>query len=629
LKQHSSTSNEKSVRAPRGERRGRPRRPPNLAPKAARFGESPRNPEEEMSMNKWMAPAKKATTLAVAVSMAFAATGCASVASRNAKDEYTSAQTVGREQAQAAYKARPDSPLFSESNGFWVDKHPLPLQTDEEVAQSQLPPIFKSEMGMNVQQRTSLNEVFARAGSVTGVRFSIAPDAYEIGTGFILSQQAGQSAQRAAPVVTSGARSVGGANGSKNSAESADIQISDLVYKGTLAGMLDQIAAKTDLSWRWDGERVVFYRYATKTFRISALQGSIDSKSVVSTTSQASQQSQSSGSSSPTSGVGGQSTSTQDTTVEVASAIWAEIDKALQGQLTAHGKLALMPSAGTITVTDTPQTLRAIGSYIDELNHSLSKQVMFNVDVYNVEISDADNYGVDWNVVWQSLSNKYKFGFSTFANGTAVNTGSSSSIPGGAGAISGGVVSSANGGTSPWNGSSAVFQALSSIGRTSLVSSSSLVTINNFTVPMNVITEKAYLASVSTTVTGSSGTSQTSLTPGLVTSGIMMNLTPRMLDGDKMLLQFSLDLSNLISIDSYTSGGASIQVPTRSVRNFLQRVLMRSGQTLVLSGFQQTQSKNNTAGVGSPDFWGIGGSKATTSANTTLVIVITPYVMHN
>jgi len=190
-------------------------------------------------------------------------------------------------------------------------------------------------------------------------------------------------------------------------------------------------------------------------------------------------------------------------------------------------------------------------------------------------------------------------------------------------------VQSANGSTSPWNGSSAVVQALSSIGRTSLVSSSSLVTINNFTVPMNVITEKAYLASVSTTVTGSSGTAQTSLTPGLVTSGVMMNLTPRLLEGDRMLLQFSLDLSNLVSIDTFTTNGASIQIPTRSVRNFLQRVTMRSGQTLVLSGFQETQSKNNTAGIGSSDFWGLGGSKAVTSANTTLVIVITPYVMHN
>jgi len=577
-------------------------------------------------MNNWKASAKKATTLAVAVSMAFAAAGCASTASRNAKDDYQAAQSSAREQAQSAYKARQNNPLFSESNSFWVEKRPLPLQSDAQIQQAQLPPVFMKEMGMNVQQRTSLNEVFARASRVTGVLFTVAPDAYEIGTGFILSQQSGGAGQtRPQTQTTAGARPVGG---SEQSAESNDIQVQNLVYKGTFAGMLDELAAKTDLSWRWDGERVVFYRYATRTFRVNALQGSITSKATIQTTSQSTQQ-QSGGSSGATSGVGGQSTTGQDTTIEVASAIWAEIDKALQGQLTAHGKLALMPSAGTITITDTPQTLRQIGSYLDELNRSLSKQVMFNVDVYSVEIADADNYGVDWNLAWQSLSNKYKFGFSTLANGAATNTGTASTIPGGAGAISGGVVQSSNGSTSPWNGSSAVVQALSSIGRTSLVSSSSLVTINNFTVPMNVITEKAYLASVSTTVTGSSGTAQTSLTPGLVTSGVMMNLTPRLLDGDRMLLQFSLDLSNLVSIDTFTTNGASIQIPTRSVRNFLQRVTMRSGQTLVLSGFQETQSKNNTAGIGSSDFWGLGGSKAVTSANTTLVIVITPYVMHN
>ena len=582
-----------------------------------------------MSMNNWKASAKKATTVAVAVSMAFGAAGCASTASRNAKDDYKVAQTTAREQAQTAYKARQSNPLFSESDSFWVEKRPLPLQSEAQVQQASLPPIFTKEMGMNVQQRHTLSDILENLSRTTGLLFTIAPDAYDAGTGSILSQQAGaannsQAQQRAAASVNSaGARPV--ANGAQGGA--SDIQLQNLIYKGTFSGMLDEIAAKTDLSWRWDGERVVFYRYATRTFRIEALQGSISSKSTVSTSSQASQSSSSTGGGAQ-SGVGGQAQSGQDTTIEVANAIWAEVDKALQGQLSAGGKLALMPSAGTITVTDTPQTLRAIGSYVDELNRSLSKQVMFNVDVYSVEISDADNYGVDWNIVWQSLSNKYKFGFSTFANGTAANTGSSSTIPGGAGAITGGVVTSSNGGTSPWNGSTAVVQALSSIGRTSLVSSSSLVTINNFTAPMNVITEKAYLASVSTTVTGSSGTAQTSLTPGLVTSGVMMNLTPRLLSGDRMLLQFSLDLSNLVSIDTFTTNGASIQIPTRSVRNFLQRVSMRSGQTLVLSGFQQTESKNNTAGIGSSDFWGLGGSKAVTSANTTLVIVITPYVMH-
>jgi type II secretory pathway component GspD/PulD (secretin) len=90
-----------------------------------------------------------------------------------------------------------------------------------------------------------------------------------------------------------------------------------------------------------------------------------------------------------------------------------------------------------------------------------------------------------------------------------------------------------------------------------------------------------------------------------------------------------MDLSDLVKLTTFTSpdGKSAIQLPQKNLRNFLQRVSMRSGETLVLSGFQQTQSQDDQNGVVNPNFWALGGSRNTSGKSTTLVIMITPYVM--
>ncbi len=559
---------------------------------------------------------KKTVFRMTAIAMGLAAvalqTGCATQNMKAAEEKATSDMTTAGKLADQARVKSPASPLVSKENTFWVEKTPLPPAIDPAA---KLPPLFKKDITFNLQATIPFQEMLARLNKTTGIMFTVSQDVYESGSSRSASapapapQSSNQDATSAAPAAPSatGAQFIGGSSSGKL----VDVMISDVIYSGSFAGLLDVVATKANLAWKFDGERVHFFRYDTRIFRVDALAGGVKTQARVSSSAQGK------------SGNGGAgrtaSQSSQETSMDTFADVWGDISASLQSQLSPRGKMSLMPSMGQVTVTDTPEKLRRVEQYMKDLNKSLSKQVAFNVDVYAVEMKNGDNFGTDWNIIWQTLSNRYNLGFQSLGNVT--NAGSLFTLN---------MVDSLTGKRSSFNGSQAVLGLLAEIGKTSLVTSSSLVTLNYIPVPVSVTRETAYLAEQETTVSGTSGTAQTSLKADVLTTGFSMNLTPKLTDSDKLQLQFSMDLSDLIDIVTFTSpdGKSAIQLPQRNVRNFLQRVSMRSGETLILSGFQQTRADLGKEGLGDPNNWFLGGKKTADSEHTTLVIMITPYVMN-
>lgn len=553
---------------------------------------------------------KMSFKLAALVAAISAVTGCATQNMKAVEENQVIQDKASTDIAERARAMVPMNPLFSKQGTFWVDRTPLPIALDPS---SQLPPLFRREMSFNAQAQLPLSEILARLNKSTGVMFTVAQDVYEsdpsqagrnLSAGRGAAQTDSTSARPGAPVPAAATAALAGVSGG-NTSRRVDVMVSDLIFNGNFASLLDVIATKTNLAWRFDGERVQFFRYDTRIFRIEALAGGAKSSAKIS--------SNANGSTTSDSGSSSNTSSNQETSMDTFADIWADVSTSVQAMLSPRGKMSLLPSTGQVTVTDTPDQLRRVDTYVKDLNKSLSKQVSFNIDVYAVETKDGDKYGVDWNAVWNTVAGKYGLGYAAVGNTAGVGNLFSVNI--------------LNGRAS---GSSALFGALSSIGRTSLVTSTSLVTLNYIPVPVAVTRETAYLKEQTTTVAGTSGTAQTSLKAGLITTGFNMNLTPRLSDTDKMMLQFSMDLSDLIDITTFTApdGKAAIQLPQRNVRNFLQRVSIKSGQTLVLSGFQQARSDGKGQGIGNAKNWMAGGTRQADAATTTLVVVITPYVMN-
>ena len=102
-----------------------------------------------------------------------------------------------------------------------------------------------------------------------------------------------------------------------------------------------------------------------------------------------------------------------------------------------------------------------------------------------------------------------------------------------------------------------------------------------------------------------------------------MTVVPNIIDGRELLLQYSLDLSALVSMLSISSGTSSIQVPDVSTSNFIQRVRMQSGETLVVGGFDKDNLSAVSQGIGSAENAAAGSRKGSTT-RTMLVVLIQP-----
>ena len=115
--------------------------------------------------------------------------------------------------------------------------------------------------------------------------------------------------------------------------------------------------------------------------------------------------------------------------------------------------------------------------------------------------------------------------------------------------------------------------------------------------------------------------------PGTVTSGFNMSILPHVLTNGTVMLQFSTDISNLRELRSLQSNGSTIEMPALDTRNFLQRVSMKSNETLIISGFEQTDENLSLQGVGHPQNFLLGGGTNATTGKEIIVILITPTAM--
>ncbi|WP_371436141.1 PilN family type IVB pilus formation outer membrane protein [Polaromonas sp.] len=382
-------------------------------------------------------------------------------------------------------------------------------------------------------------------------------------------------------------------------------------YSGTLSGLMNLVSAYYGVNWKGEAQGLRFFVMDSKTFRIAALPGDTRLNSSVDSSSNASAGGTGSRASSGATQTG---TSNNSTGVGFSGlSVWSALESGVKQMLSTGGRVIASPATGTITVTDTPSVLSRVTEYINGQNSALNRQVSVNVRVLSVELTDGDNYGINWDAVYSNLASA--------SNPFSVALKTAFPVASGAGNI---IISAPATSASRWAGSSAMISALSTQGRVSELTSSTLVTLNNQPAPVNVGRRVSYLASSSTTQTANVGAT-TALTPGTVQTGFSMTLVPHIIDGKEMLLQYSLDLSSLLRLSTITSGTSSIQAPDISTSNFIQRVRIQSGETLVVAGFDQDNLSAVSNGIGSAENAAL-GSRDGTRKRTMLVVLIQPNI---
>lgn len=152
--------------------------------------------------------------------------------------------------------------------------------------------------------------------------------------------------------------------------------------------------------------------------------------------------------------------------------------------------------------------------------------------------------------------------------------------------------------------------------------SGSLVTLSDQPAPLQVATKQAYVARVSGAATGDGATAST-LEPGTIDIGLSMNILPRVIEQDRIMLRIALGITDLVNLATFSSGGATVQLPEVDSTGFLQNAVLRSGETLVLAGFERRNAAATQTGVGHPSNWLLGGGEDFSRGREIRVLMIT------
>ena len=373
-------------------------------------------------------------------------------------------------------------------------------------------------------------------------------------------------------------------------------------FSGQLSNLLDLVAARFGLSWRHTPVGMIeFYHRDTRTFPVMVLPGDLTASTSIGT----------SGGSATGSGAGSSRAATQTTQASVAVTFWKSLEESVNAVKSRDGIVTVNSSAGTVTVTDTPVVLDRIGKLIEDQNALLSKQVLIDVKVVTLKLMNSETLGINWGLVYEKAGGN-KLGLAS--NFGAAQTGSAL------------IFASDNGNL---NGSTAsIIKALAEQANVSEVTSAQQFALNNQPTPIQVGTTSRFVDTITRTYDTTTTVPTVTVTTGSVTSGVALQLLPRILDNQNLLIHLSADLSEKPEgLETKNVSGAEVSLWTQNVRNFMQRVSLKSGETLVLSGYENNSNRANKSGVGTPDNQALGGTRLASAERTLIVIMITPVIM--
>ena len=400
-------------------------------------------------------------------------------------------------------------------------------------------------------------------------------------------------------------------------------------YSGTVRGALDLLASKAGYVYAIEGNYIYWQSIVTKTYDIAFMPGGTDY--LVGK--------KSGGGSSTSSGT--QNFTTTDSSSDQYSnmggklSLWKDLDKTLGQMLSPEGKVIVSEATTSVTVSDHPSNVALVGQYINNLNKNLAKQVLVKIQILQVDLSNTFDMGIDWQIVAKSFHNSpfvlnASYGTPISLTQSNVFVGQTA-LPGTMGGPFGAIAGAPSTPTFGTVGNGKIpsytilVNALNQQGKTSVVTEPRIVCLNNQVSVIRITEQKGYAASIqNTTLSGTSGTAPTStvtsqVTPGNIVTGITLYILPKIMD-KKIFMQVNADLSVNTNIQEF----AGIQLPTVDSKNFNQRSVIRSGETLILSGFRQLSNQANATQMFKSQALGGRGS---TQSSTETIVLITPILL--
>lgn len=520
------------------------------------------------------------------------------------------------------------------TDSYMVAQHSFEIQKDVV-----LPPVFSRKIIYSSASQESFSTILADLYSQTGIKFKFTPDAISY-----LSAEGDNGGPRlsaASSSTSQGGFATESGSGGSSSLESAAIEIGgsevaaslgilknimmNLQYEGTFKGLVERFVAGFNIYWEYEPETmsVTFFRTQTKVLALDVLPG-------VTTFSNQMSSSSTMGGSGDTGGNLNSGAVMEVTYKQLESNTWKDTVSTIAAMLSSEGRVTPNPRSGYLAVTDIPERLARVEDFVNKINDKARRKIAVKVDVFNVELDAKTDYGVNWDAVIDALGGNVSL--------SSLNGGRSPLSNFGGQQID--TMKFAYTGSGFFDSAELIFGALSQQGDASKVTGTTIYTVNGEPAPVQIVTRSDYVKEITfSAISDQSSTTEVAITPGTIVSGFFMVVTPTILSDNQILLNLSLSLSTADTTsperkETICPSGQTnqdlcpqITLPEVKSKNFMESVTLNAGQTVILSGFQELDNQVGVESVASPQFWMLGGSKATNSSKITTVTVITPYVV--
>ena len=342
------------------------------------------------------------------------------------------------------------------------------------------------------------------------------------------------------------------------------------------------------------------------------------------------------------------------------SNFWDDIQKSLSAILgTAAGRSVVVNSqSGVIVVRAMPNELRGVEQFLSAMQLIVERQVMLEAKIIEVTLRDGYQAGINW-AGFRDGSTRFGAGVITpgtvlqreGAIGSATARGADGSLRSDsvfAGGSTGAVASALALGTGAAGGLfglalqtqnfAALLTFLETQGGVNVLSSPRVATINNQKAVLKVGTDDFFVTNVSTT-SSTSGTS-TTVTPTITVapffSGIALDVTPQIDDGNSIILHIHPSVSNVVEknkvIDLGSLGVFTLPLASSDVNETDTIVRVTDGNIVAIGGLMRQKSsteRSQVPGIGNaPGIGNLFRQRDTSNTKSELVILLKPTIIH-
>jgi MSHA biogenesis protein MshL len=419
----------------------------------------------------------------------------------------------------------------------------------------------------------------------------------------------------------------------------------------TLPEALDAIREVYGYEYRIEGSRVFIQPVAlqTRLFRVNYLMGRRQGRADVRVNSGSIQAALTGGGvvAPPAPGVpispaapaaNGQAQESSRVTTTSDNDFWGEVlasVRALVGD--AGGRTVVVnPHAGVIMVRAMPKELRTVEQYLRAMSLEVERQVMLEAKIIEVTLNDQYAAGINWAAF---TGGAHRLGAGVISPGTTLRTDGSLINP--SVVIDPALRSIVTPGTAPGAIFGLAFQTtnfaallnfLESQGAVHVLSSPRIATLNNQKAVIKVGTDEFFVTNVTTTTTATGST--TVVSPTITTqpffSGIALDVTPQVSEGDQITLHVKPSVSAVTdrtkTIDLGTLGTFQLPLASSNINESDTIVRVQDGTIAAIGGLMRQEQADRRSGLpGStraPGLAGLLGSRAQELTKTELVILL-------